>query len=68
MGYIHNKPVSILVDTGSTHNFVDPKVVQRAGLQMTPEPFFRVTIAGDDKLYNEGCCKLVHINCQGKIL
>jgi len=66
MGYIHNKPVSILLDTGSTHNFVGPKVVQRAGLKLTPEPSFRVTIAGDDKLYSEGCCKLVHINRQGK--
>jgi len=38
MGYIHNKHVSILLDTGSTHNFVDPKVVQRTGLNLTPEP------------------------------
>ena len=66
MGYIHNKPVSILLDTQSTHNFMNPRVIQRAGLKLTPEPSFRVVIAGDDKLYSEGCCQLVHINCQGK--
>ena len=29
MRHINNRPVSILLDTGSAHNFVDPKVVQR---------------------------------------
>jgi len=28
MGFINNKPVNILLDSGSAHNFVDPKVVQ----------------------------------------
>jgi len=23
-------------------------------------------VAGDDNLYSAGCCKLVHIKCQGK--
>jgi len=40
MRYIHNKPVSILLDIGSTHNFVDPKIVQRAGLKLILEPSF----------------------------
>ena len=65
VGHINNKPVSILLDTGFTHNFVDPKVVRRTGLKLTPEPSFRVTVAGDDKLYSEGLCKAVHIKCQG---
>jgi len=46
MGHINNKPINILLDTGSTHNFVDPKVVQRVRLHLIPELSFRVTIAG----------------------
>ena len=44
MGLIHNK-VSIILDSGSTHNFVNPRVVQRTGLQVLTEPSFTVTIA-----------------------
>ena len=35
MGHINNKPVSILLDTGSTQHFVDPKLVQRTGLVLS---------------------------------
>ena len=66
MGYNHNKHVSILLDTGSTYNFVDPKIVQRTGLNLTPELYFKVTVVGDDKLHSVERCKSVHIKCQGK--
>jgi len=65
-GHINNKPVSILIDNGFTHNFVYPKVVQRTGLLLIPEPSFNVRIAGDDKLQSEGLCQSVSIKCQGK--
>jgi len=45
LGQINRKPVSIFLDTGSTHNFIDPKMVHRAGLQVTPEISFKVTVA-----------------------
>ena len=64
MGHINSKPVSILLDTGSTHNFIDPKLVQRAGLVLSHEPSFKVTIAGDDQLYNASICKSILIRCQ----
>ena len=31
---VNRKPVSILLDTGSTHNFIYPKAIQRTGLQV----------------------------------
>ena len=64
-GQVNKKPVMVLVDTGSTHNFIDPKVVQRTGLITTPEVAFQVTIAGDDKLQSEGLCRSVCFKCQG---
>ena len=65
MGHVNKKPVSILLDTRSTHNFIDARVVQRTGLLVTPKPSFAVTIAGDEKLQSEGLCRSVHIQCQG---
>ena len=44
---------------------MDPKVVQRTRLKLSPELSFRVKIEGDDKLYSAGLCKVVHIKCQG---
>jgi len=64
-GQINRKSVMVLLDTGSTHNFIDPKVVQRTGLVITPELAFDVTIAGDDKLQSEGLCRSVCFKCQG---
>lgn len=57
--------MSMLLDTGSTHNFIDPRVAQRTGLVINPEPPSNVTIAGGDRLQSEGLCKSVHIKCQG---
>lgn len=34
-GFCHDKPVSILVDTGSTHSFIDPRVLKEAKLKPT---------------------------------
>jgi len=66
MGHINNKPVSILLDTGSTHNFVDPKLVQRARLSLSPKPSFKVTIAGmSSYIVQAFACKSVLIRCQG---
>ena len=64
-GQVNRKPVNVLLDTGSTHNFIDPKVVQRTGLAVDQETSFSVTIAGDDKLQSEGICRAVCFKCQG---
>ena len=65
LGQVNRKLVSVLLNTGSTHNFIDPRVIQRTGLTITPELAFSVTIAADDMLHSEGLCKAVCIKCQG---
>ena len=65
LGHINNKPVNILLDSGSTHNFIDPKAVHGTGLQIEHTSSFSVTIAGDDKLQTVGVCKDVLVKCQG---
>ena len=64
LGQVNHKIVSIL-DTGSTHNFIDPGMALIIGLQVIPKASFNVTIAGDEQLQREGFCKAVYIKCQG---
>ena len=66
LGHVNKMSVSILLDTGSTHNFINVWVVQRTGILVTPEPSFAVTVAGEEKLQTEGLCRAVHIQCQGR--
>ncbi|KAK8951688.1 hypothetical protein KSP39_PZI004152 [Platanthera zijinensis] len=39
------KPISILIDSGSTHNFIDEKAAARLQCKLTPIPMFNVAIA-----------------------
>nr|GEU66312.1 transposon Ty3-G Gag-Pol polyprotein [Tanacetum cinerariifolium] len=47
---IQNKDVVVLVDGGSTHNFVDQELVNRLGLQVDPTVNFLVVVANQEKL------------------
>jgi len=62
---MNKKPVSVLIDIGSMHTFVDPRAMQRIGSSIIPEPIFKVTVAGGGKLCSQGVCKGVKIKCQG---
>ena len=64
LGLVSRKRVTMLLDTKSTHNFVDPRVVQRTGIPVSPKQVFNVTVAGGDKLKSEGLYKAVKIKCQ----
>ncbi|KAK8918580.1 hypothetical protein KSP39_PZI021790 [Platanthera zijinensis] len=39
------KPISILIDSGSTHNFIDVNAASRLQCKLTPIPMFNVAIA-----------------------
>jgi len=53
LGHVNKKSFSILLNTDSTHNFIDPIVVHRAGMQVALETSFKVTTTGGDKLHSE---------------
>jgi hypothetical protein len=44
-GYIKNKKVTILIDSGSTHNFINYKVAKDLNCFVYPTPEFQVMIA-----------------------
>ncbi|VFQ85068.1 unnamed protein product [Cuscuta campestris] len=49
-GSVHNFAVQVLLDSGSTHNFVHPTVAERLALVLHPVPPFRVYVGNGDSL------------------
>lgn len=47
----------ILVDSGSTHNFIDAKLVNKLSLPVTPQEKLKVTVANGTCLFTRGLCK-----------
>ncbi|XP_039047295.1 uncharacterized protein LOC120187712 [Hibiscus syriacus] len=64
-GEIRGRPVRILIDGGSTHNFVQSRVAKHLGLKVTAAPNFRVLVGNGEKLQNEGCVHDLKLRVQG---
>ncbi|KAG8483504.1 hypothetical protein CXB51_022371 [Gossypium anomalum] len=47
----------ILVDSGSTHNFIDAKLVNKLSLPVAPQEKLKVTVANGTSLFTRGLCK-----------
>lgn len=48
--FINRKSVMVSVDSGSTHNFLQPKVVKKLNLTVFCSPQFNVMIGNGDRL------------------
>ncbi|XP_045809999.1 uncharacterized protein LOC123904368 [Trifolium pratense] len=55
----------ILIDSGSTHNFIKPTLVEKLGLAITPCPRFRVATGCGTFLVCQHCCKATSLLLQG---
>lgn len=44
-GYYKNKPLHILIDSGSTHNFLDEEAAKKLGCHITNIPTLSVVVA-----------------------
>ena len=55
-GLIKNQLINILIDTGSTHNFVDGKVLKVVGEKLHSVNNFTVTVANGEKLQVQEWC------------
>lgn len=64
-GIVQEKPLIILVDSGSTHNFNDS---ERLRIPSTSNEVFEVLVANGEKLLSRGMCTYMVITCQGKNL
>ena len=58
-GKIKNLVVIILVDTSSTHNFLDQRVVKRLGIPTQSVDTLSVSVANGDKMWVTKLCSKV---------
>jgi hypothetical protein len=65
IGKVGSQEVIVLIDTGSTHSFVDPNVARKAYLSADGEGQLTVMVADGATLSCQGHCKAVSILLQG---
>jgi hypothetical protein len=50
LGHIDSQPLSILIDSGSTHNFIQDRVAKQLGLNLEPTQSFQVLVGNGEEL------------------
>jgi hypothetical protein len=55
-----------LLDSGSTHNFVDTEAAARAGVNLPDRTGLRVAVANGDHVMSSGCCHNLKIGIEGE--
>ncbi|KAJ0028475.1 hypothetical protein Pint_35255 [Pistacia integerrima] len=63
-GKIGDSMVTILVDSGSTHNFLNSKLATKMGIYPTKKGEFLVQVADGNKMKSEGLCERLPILVQ----
>ncbi|KAM2620323.1 hypothetical protein TB1_036362 [Malus domestica] len=58
-GVLHTLPVTILLDSGSTHNFVDSRLLKQLGWPCHTTKPFDVMIADGGRVRSQGCCQQI---------
>ncbi|VFQ91770.1 unnamed protein product [Cuscuta campestris] len=64
-GMISTAVVDVLIDGGSTHNFIHPSVVEKSHLPVLDVPAFRVYVGNDASLVCTQKCSNVELLLQG---
>ncbi|XP_061368874.1 uncharacterized protein LOC133311789 [Gastrolobium bilobum] len=64
---IGSRLVTILIDSGSTHNFVQKNIAEELGLPMIKVPRMRVFLGNGEFLTCERKCPSISLNIQGQV-
>jgi hypothetical protein len=67
IGIIKGQQVTILIDSGSTHNFVDEQVAKLIGLKSTSKNVIKVRIANGQQISSPGKCEALSVKVQGNV-
>ncbi|KAK9189840.1 hypothetical protein WN943_018439 [Citrus x changshan-huyou] len=67
LGEINQQPVQVLIDSGSTHNFIKPAVAEVLGLVVQDTTTFRLYIGIGDSLVCRYVCSQVALSMQGHV-
>ena len=65
LGKLKNKNVMVLIDGGSTHNFIDQAIVSKFGLPVIRDRKFEVMVANREKIECVGQCRSLILTIQG---
>lgn len=68
VGLIKNQQVVILIDSRSTHSFMDPAVLRKVQLSMISTPTLQMKVANGAKIQSEGKCTSVPFKVQGNTI
>lgn len=66
-GLIQKQKIIVLIDSGSTHSFVDPMLVHQLKLPTEAAPNLTVTVANGEKLSCDQVCKGLQWEIHGEI-
>ncbi|KAL8159085.1 hypothetical protein V2J09_000622 [Rumex salicifolius] len=64
-GKVGSQAVTILIDSGATHSFLDPRIAKEAQLQIVSAPIMEVAVANGECMYNNQICKGFSWEMQG---
>lgn len=64
-GVLKGRTITILIDSGSTHNFIEPGVVKISGYKVEVTPNLSVIVADGTKLCSKAVCKTFKWEMQG---
>jgi hypothetical protein len=67
VGFIKNQQVVILIDSGSTHNFLDESLARTLGIHSNGQDTIRVKIANGQELTSPGQSRETKVKMQGHI-
>ncbi|XP_026450774.1 uncharacterized protein LOC113350886 [Papaver somniferum] len=62
---LNKKSITILVDSGSTHSFIDPELAKLSGCLVEPTATFQVVVADGNKLVSSSRCPEFQWEMQG---
>jgi hypothetical protein len=65
VGFLKLHPIVILIDSGSTHNFVHTKLAATLGIRPVVQDPIRAKIANGAEIPSPGCCQEVELKIQG---
>lgn len=66
VGWIGTQRLVILVDSGTTHNFVDSSVCKKVNLSICREQRIKVRVANGEEVISEGKCTSLRLKVQLK--
>lgn len=64
-GRLNNKEVTVLIDGGSTHNFMEQSIADKLGLIVDRTQSFQVVVANREKIDCPGRCLALTLHFQG---